>query len=802
MKIQNRILLALSLVGSVACIASGLLIFKSVKGSLTRHVLEKQVNTAQTTIGQMDVELYHAYLGIMTIAGEASSIRLLEEDMEYTVTQRKRLIDLTRYTSTWKQVLLVDPGGTIRLSNYKRDIGKKLEDGEHKEAIQKAMAGETYTSDPVRDPETKEFYVLFSAPVMSGAETLAEQKVVGVVLGRFAWTRITEILGERTPAKLTLYNSRGMALATNHPGLDIGSLGAKQQEHDYILGILKGAPTNYQQSSLDGSGQRVYMSHASQKGKFEYRPRGWFLVAEIPSGIVTAQAVSTAIPQLGFMVLLIAAAYLTIYVVLQKFVTKPLKGLTTTATAISKGNLSARMSLVSLGPDLAVFAKIFNKMAESFQANDEEKVRQLEQKIQELDKFAYISSHDLKTPLQGIKTLIQWIEEEENGQFTGDVQKYFDMIKVRCNRLQRLLEDLLEYHRIGKFEGANREVDTWQLVQDLSKLLDPKQGYKVVAKGSLPIFKTQATPFEIVVRNLFENAIKHHNQPNGTITVSCDPDAQEGMYVFRVEDDGPGIPKEYHEKIFGMFETLYPRDTVEGSGMGLPAIRKILMSAGCRIEPLELEKGACFEFTWPKQFETTMTEDTPDSYRVRKARHSAKQMVTQQGTGAEPAIDRPSQESTSPHILLVEDDKIARLSFEKALHAKGMGIHLESIEDGEACLTLIRNWISQTHPSRNRVILLDLQLPRVGGLEILRTLRSDPAYQHKGPVFVLSSSNSQEDINQAFLFDAAGYFTKPLDREGYTRIVEFILKYMELNHFPTGDLNPGSTLLIQPTGPA
>jgi signal transduction histidine kinase len=96
----------------------------------------------------------------------------------------------------------------------------------------------------------------------------------------------------------------------------------------------------------------------------------------------------------------------------------------------------------------------------------------------------------------------------------------------------------------------------------------------------------------------FDQIPKHHDRQDGAITVSCETSPTH--YVFRIADDGPGIAPDFHEKIFMMFETLKPRDKVEGSGMGLAIVKKLLGACGGNIQVTStIDEGTTFEFTWP-----------------------------------------------------------------------------------------------------------------------------------------------------------------------------------------------------------
>ena len=102
------------------------------------------------------------------------------------------------------------------------------------------------------------------------------------------------------------------------------------------------------------------------------------------------------------------------------------------------------------------------------------------------------------------------------------------------------------------------------------ELMGKPEGISIEAKGELPTFMTYSAPLEQVFRNLIGNAVKHHPGPTGEVSIACEE--AEDHYLFSVADDGAGIPPEYAERVFQMFQTLRPRDEVEGSGIGLAIV--------------------------------------------------------------------------------------------------------------------------------------------------------------------------------------------------------------------------------------
>jgi PAS domain S-box-containing protein len=230
----------------------------------------------------------------------------------------------------------------------------------------------------------------------------------------------------------------------------------------------------------------------------------------------------------------------------------------------------------------------------------EAKQEELLRSNKDLEQFAYVASHDLKAPLRAIELLVQWIVEGLAGYDVNSVQENLALLGKRTTRLNRLLDDLLAYSRAGRKVGANRMTDTHALVLDIVQMLNPPATTAVSIDGQLPKYRTHQAPLEQVLRNLISNAIKHHPGPEGRIVVSC---KEEGdRYVYAIEDDGEGIPQQYAERVFEMFQTLKPRDQVEGSGMGLAIVNRIVQWQGGRVwfEAPPSGKGTVFKFQWKK----------------------------------------------------------------------------------------------------------------------------------------------------------------------------------------------------------
>ena len=254
-------------------------------------------------------------------------------------------------------------------------------------------------------------------------------------------------------------------------------------------------------------------------------------------------------------------------------------------------------------PDRYEFSAFIRDITERKAA--EEQIRhyatELERSNRELDQFAYSASHDLRSPLRAIGQMASWITEDHGKELPEEVRRDLGLIERRVRRMQQLLDDMLDYARAGRQDGELSHIDSEKLVHEIVDLLAPPPGF-TVSVGAMPALVTHRAPLAQVLRNLIGNAIKHHDLAVGHVDVSA---IDHGDHVeFVVRDDGPGIPREYHEKIFQMFATLKPRDVVEGSGMGLAMVRKIVENRGGTIHIESAEgRGATFRFTWPRSAE-------------------------------------------------------------------------------------------------------------------------------------------------------------------------------------------------------
>ncbi|ALP53044.1 hypothetical protein Tel_07680 [Candidatus Tenderia electrophaga] len=217
---------------------------------------------------------------------------------------------------------------------------------------------------------------------------------------------------------------------------------------------------------------------------------------------------------------------------------------------------------------------------------------------EDLDEFSYVASHDLRAPLQGIASLVEWISEDIGDGGAPEVLNKLERVRQRINRMECLIEDLLAYARAGQRSSESRDIDVLVLLKNIVELVEIPARFTVTLDSEVGHINTASIPLETVLRNLIGNAVKHHDRETGVVAVQV---YAEGLFcVFSVTDDGPGIPRAAHERIFKLFQALNSQSR-EHAGVGLAIAKRLVESHGGRIEVRSGQggRGTRFRFWWP-----------------------------------------------------------------------------------------------------------------------------------------------------------------------------------------------------------
>jgi len=274
----------------------------------------------------------------------------------------------------------------------------------------------------------------------------------------------------------------------------------------------------------------------------------------------------------------------------------------TTNRAIRNPDAQEVLEIIAMTRDISerkqAEAKIRTLNAE-LEQRVHQRTAELEAVNKELQHFAYVVSHDLKAPLRGISHLAYWLMEDYATLFDDVGKQQVQLLLSRVQRLDDLIEGILQYSRIGRLEKESQQVDTRALLTEVIDNLAPPSSLQMTIDQNLPSLLINKTRITQVFQNLIGNALKFMDKPDGKIRIGCQ---DAGRYwQFSVVDNGPGIDPKYHKKIFQIFQVLQPRDELESTGIGLSLVKKIIDLYGGSIwVESAVGKGSTFFFTLPK----------------------------------------------------------------------------------------------------------------------------------------------------------------------------------------------------------
>jgi len=227
----------------------------------------------------------------------------------------------------------------------------------------------------------------------------------------------------------------------------------------------------------------------------------------------------------------------------------------------------------------------------------EELLHSLELQNQELNEYAHVVSHDLKAPLRNIDTLVNWIIEDSKEHIDENCLSSLNLILFNVEKMDLLIKGILDYSTIGKVEAEDRIVDFNYIIDEVRRIIHIPENTQVNIVSDLPKVFGNSAKFKQLFQNLIQNAINYNDKEKGLIEVGCTE--RENEYEFFVKDNGKGIAKAYHDKIFKIFTKLESDNN--SSGIGLSIVKKIIDFYSGKIWLQSQEKvGTTFYFTIPK----------------------------------------------------------------------------------------------------------------------------------------------------------------------------------------------------------
>lgn len=244
---------------------------------------------------------------------------------------------------------------------------------------------------------------------------------------------------------------------------------------------------------------------------------------------------------------------------------------------------------------------------ERYRRQLEESNHKLSLSLEVLDQFAYVASHDLRTPLRGIRHIANFLEEDCSPEVLDALGPRLGQLRERVEHMDHMLVSLLEYARRGHDQTERKSIDLGALLDRVESTLrmgESERKFTIERELDCSSLEAQATVVDHILSNLLSNAVMHHDGAHARITVCAS--TVRGTLRLTVEDDGPGIPERHHERVFEIFRTLGTdrSDPQRGglAGMGLALVRRLAIRAGGTVEvtsPIHDERGCRFEVSLP-----------------------------------------------------------------------------------------------------------------------------------------------------------------------------------------------------------
>jgi len=264
--------------------------------------------------------------------------------------------------------------------------------------------------------------------------------------------------------------------------------------------------------------------------------------------------------------------------------------------------LKDRISRLPLAVRRALEEKRLRQEHREAEADLAQKVKELARSNAELEQLAYVASHDLQEPLRMVSSYTQLLAKRYQGRLDSDADKFIAYAVDGANRMQRLIQDLLAYSRVGKVQKELLEISSEAALQNALKNLSQviSESGAVITHDPLPPLVIDEMHLTQLFQNLVGNAIKYHGPETPCIHIFSTKKDKE--LTLSVRDNGIGIAAQYFERIFVMFQRLHARDEFSGTGIGLAISKKIVERYGGRISvQSESGKGSTFSFSLPEQ---------------------------------------------------------------------------------------------------------------------------------------------------------------------------------------------------------
>jgi PAS domain S-box-containing protein len=375
----------------------------------------------------------------------------------------------------------------------------------------------------------------------------------------------------------------------------------------------------------------------------------------------------------------------------------------------------------------------------------QERTDELRLSNDQLLQFARIASHDLQEPLRAVQGFVDLLAKSMSDKFDAESREFIDFILDGTHRMKQLIDSILKHSEISaagsinQVTSCNSVID--EVLADLHQIIQETSTSFTI--GQLPEVAVERSQLVQLFQNLIGNCIKYRGDGPPSIAIGAERNLHH--WLFSVSDNGIGIDQKYAGKIFDMFYRLHSKGQYPGTGIGLAICKKIVTSHGGNIwVESEAGKGSEFLFTLPVIAE----EQGRDKNRIEE-------------------IDMKDK----IEILLVEDTPSDVRLTQEALRHSGLNYSLFVVADGVEAIEYLNKLKTSQDQTLPDIILLDLNMPRMNGHEVLEEIQNDHELRMI-PIVLLTVSERQEDVMQALKLKMNYYLPKPVTAERLSVLVK------------------------------
>ncbi|MCP5007196.1 MAG: HAMP domain-containing protein [Planctomycetes bacterium] len=576
----------------------------SVKWNKTKAIDSIIAVCDQKTL-ELEVFFRHKEESIRLISQNPLIINFLEHNKEYSVETgwSVRALDLFEenlrqyfmyFTSGRKKIhnlFLINTEGDIIFTIVKEeDNGTNLITGPFRDTLLAKIFKQSLTLSPTDLYEFEYYPPSNSMATFIGVPIWQKEKVSAVLCIQISLDGVLEIISD-----FSNLGKSGETMAVINKGdrLEIVTPlrhDPRDEFHNTISadsGCAK--PIKLAAVGFDGMGCSIDYRGKHTFAVWRYlHAAGWGVVVKMDSDEIFAPThkFQQIMIYVGISVMVIVVCT-TVFV--SKKITRPIIRLKDAAKLISAGSLSHTKEFKA-GDEIGELARSFNIMVDNLQAvNDKLLTRtdELEASNRELEEFAYIASHDLKEPLRGIHNYSSFLVDDYTDKLDQDGKnKLLTLVKL-SRRLEKLIDDLLHFSRVGKVKESFMETDLNLIVDEVLaslKIRLEEEGVEVRRNRDMPVIVCDRVRMKDIYFNLITNAIKYNDKVGKWVEIGCDEVGDAGNHLFYVRDNGIGIREKHIGLVFNIFKRLHRRDKFGGgTGAGLTIVKKILRMSGGKI---------------------------------------------------------------------------------------------------------------------------------------------------------------------------------------------------------------------------